>query len=87
MLIGLHEIRYRCPRLEALEPRKHTHIKGYKSVMNLLELLDAHVGVGVTEVEFHRLFVRCDCGHIFMMRAFRTHACMRRNKVIDLTED
>jgi hypothetical protein len=75
------------PRLEAPAPRKHTRIKGYKSITNLLELLDSRVGAGVTEVEFRRLFVRCDCGHIFTKRAFRTHACTRGNEVIDLTED
>jgi len=62
-----------------------------RSVTLLLNLLDSRVRHGVMEDEFHRLFVRCDCGYVFTRRAANHHACawerieLAKNEVIDLT--
>jgi hypothetical protein len=66
-------------------PIKPVRIEGRRNVSNLLELLDSRVRPGVTEIEFRRLFVKCECGLILTKRAFNDHACSR--EVVDLTDD
>jgi hypothetical protein len=56
-----------------------------RSVSTLLALLDVRLLPGVTESEFGRLFVKCDCGLITTQRAFERHTCL--HEVIDLTGD
>ena len=66
-------------------PIKPVRIEGRRNVSNLLELLDSRVRPGVTEIEFRRLFVKCECGLILTKRAFNDHVCSR--EVVDLTDD
>jgi hypothetical protein len=50
----------------------------------LLHKLDARERPGLSEVDFVRLFQRCECGFYTTRRAFADHDCM--NEVIDLTK-
>ncbi|KIM75849.1 hypothetical protein PILCRDRAFT_13225 [Piloderma croceum F 1598] len=62
----------------------------HKGVNLLLNLLDSRVHLGVTKVEFCRLFVKCDCGYIMTRRALRDHACGEgeiERVQMDLTEE
>jgi hypothetical protein len=47
----------------------------HRGVTLLLNLLDSYVSPGITEEEFHLLFVKCDCGYILTRRAFKDHIC------------
>ena len=58
-------------------------ITGWRSISNLLELLDSRVRPGVTGAEFESLFVHCECGLILTCQAFRQYGCFK--EVIDLT--
>jgi len=48
-----------------------------------MELLESRPYPGVTELEFYKLFAKCDCGLITTKKAFSKHRC--QNEVIDLT--
>jgi hypothetical protein len=47
--------------------------------------LDARGNPGISGLDFHMLFYKCECGLYMTRRAFLDHDCL--NEVIDLTND
>jgi hypothetical protein len=65
-----------------------------RTVLDRLIRLDSCTRPGISEAEFHRLFVKCRCGLVTTRRVFRAHVCavptgVIRNQpvVIDLTSE
>jgi len=48
----------------------------------LLQRLDSETRGGITEIQFLRLFAKCECGLITTRRAFENHTC-----IIDISDD
>jgi len=67
-------IQARPPRRR--KPRKTTE---------LMTKLDARGKPGISGLNFHMLFYKCECGLYMTRRAFFDHDCL--NEVIDLTDD
>jgi hypothetical protein len=51
----------------------------------LMAKLDARGNPGISGLDFHTLFYKCECGLYMTRRAFLDHDCL--NEVIDLTDD
>jgi hypothetical protein len=58
-------------------------LRPYHKTNKLLAKLDARERPGISELEFQRLFARCECGRYVTRRAFMDHDCL--NEVVDLT--
>jgi hypothetical protein len=59
--------------------------RAFRRTEELLRKLDARERPGLSEVDFLRLFQKCECGYYTTRRAFEDHDCM--NEVVDLTKD
>jgi hypothetical protein len=51
----------------------------------LMAKLDARVKPGISGLDFHMLFYKCECGLYMTRRAFLDHDCL--NEVVDLTDN
>jgi len=48
----------------------------------LLRRLDSQVRPGITDTEFQKLFIKCECGLVTTQRSFEEHEC-----IIDISDD
>jgi hypothetical protein len=56
-----------------------------RKTTELLAKLDTRGKPGISGLDFHMLFYKCECGLYMTRRAFPDHDCL--NEVVDLTDD
>ncbi|KIM86990.1 hypothetical protein PILCRDRAFT_4230 [Piloderma croceum F 1598] len=69
-------------KTDAILQRRPPVMRPSHKTANLLAKLDARERPGIPEVDFMRLFRKCECGYVMTHRASRDHDCL--NKVVDL---
>ena len=72
-------------KLDATLQRPPPALHPSHTTTKLLRKLDARVRPGISEVDFVKLFRRCQCGYYVTRRAFMDHECL--NEVVDLTNE
>jgi hypothetical protein len=70
---------------DAVLQRRAPALRPSNKTAKLLLKLDARERPGISEVDFIKLFRRCECGYYTTRRAFMDHDCL--NEVVDLTND